>query len=575
MDGNISDLHCFIKDACHQLYLRESCKIEDGTIETNGFEFDKSDEESDSDSLVQDNKFFNESLLQHIMIKRDEKFHCTECKFETVSYKDFHMHCVNFHQEYDNTNTAADESTSVYRCIKCFFLSTSFTGFKIHCVHKHKCLPHDTLQTVSWSNPNAEFYFQQFTQIAEGKKQKKHALKLLKFYFKNKQKHLGFVAEKQELSEDQDPLISKPIYELTCLLCDFKCQCVYFLEEHYHSVHDANGPERSPSDNLFHCALCVFNTPSYKTLHFHHLAYHKESIQEPLNKVSRQENPNIYMPDSPPPSLDQQPTNDNLRLLQCHLCKFNTTNVCVLLNHWRSSHREYPSFAAQRAEEDFQENVVKVNLPLSMVERGWVNGWMNEDCTSLYQKPIFHCAHCSFSTPLKGALRRHYAAFHPRKLCSNQTIGVSESPSVQNDSLLQRLCQKSTMLQCSRCSEFTSCFYKDMLHHYKSHHETIIQELSEVDLDSEIWNSVVTRCFKCLDFYCSDALVLLEHYICDHAIDLPTFSITSDDAEDFLTICQFCKQTFNNLQLLCEHLEIHRKLSRPQNRPCSLYAFTF
>ena len=576
MNGDISDLHHFIKDACQQLFLLEHKKDNDGTVKVNGFEFDRSDDESEVDGQVQ-NRFFDESLLQHIMIKRNEKFHCAECKFETTSYKDFHTHCINDHQEYDNAKVAGDERTSVYRCIKCFFLSLSFSGFKIHCFKIHKCLPHDVLQSVSWSNPNAEFYFQQFTQVAEGSRQKKHALKLLKYYFSNKQKRSGFVTEKPEVT-DHDPLSSISAEELSCLLCDFKCQCVYFLEKHYHSHHDANGPERSPSDNLFHCALCIFNTASYKKLHLHHKAFHKESIEDfsdkvpqqkssdvympdSLDKVPQQKSSDVYMPDSPPPSLDQQSANDTPRLLQCHVCKFSTTNVCVLLNHWRSSHpRDYPPFVAQAAEDDFRENTLEVNLPLGMVQKNWINGWMNEDCTSLYKEPQYHCIHCTFDCLQKDAMRRHYLTFHPNKLCSNGTMVVTESPSVQKmDPSAPRLCQKSTMLQCSRCSEFTTCFYKEMLMHYKSQHEAIVKELSKGDLDNEIKNSVVTRCFKCLDFYCSDALVLLEHYICDHAINLPTFSLLNADSEIFSAACQFCKQTFDNLKLLCEHLENHRK----------------
>ena len=551
---DIEDVHHFIKDACHKLYLLESYSADNAGANINGFEQVNSDDECEAERPDPKNGLFNESLLQHIMIKRNDIFHCAECKYESSSYTTFYNHCMSAHQKHNNVS---DGNAAIYRCIKCCFLTLNFNGFKIHCSTKHKCLPHDALQTVSWNNPNAEFYFQQFTQVAEGSKQKKHAMKLLKFYFRNKQKHLDFVSEKHEIVEDKDQIVGGSLKEeLQCRLCDFKCQCVYFLEEHYHSNHDANGPERDSSDNQFHCTFCIFKTASYKKLHVHHKTYHMNK-ETSLEKDVEQEN--TYMPESPPPSLDQQSASDCVRYLQCHLCKYVTSNVCALLNHWRSTHpRDYPPFAAQRVYDDYKENVFEVNLPLKTVERGWLNGWMNENCTGLYKKPLYHCSQCTYVTLLRNSIHKHYATMHPHIPSTNNTLCVTESPTVNNSDLTKRIYEKSTMFQCSRCSEFTTCFFKDMLNHYKLHHENILQELSECDLDSEIANSVVTRCFKCLDFYCNDALVLLEHYICDHAIRLPTFSLQKDE-ENFLAVCKFCNQTFTNLKQLCEHLEFHRK----------------
>ena len=539
----LNDIHGLIEAACNKIQLLETLAPDWENPETSNSDLDTRSEDGLNELAT---SLFDEASLQQFVIERRGQYFCSECSFQTNSYKMFCKHCAKLHPTVDS-GVKNGQVPQVYRCIKCNYLALSFRGFKTHCIGKHRCFPHVVLQSVPLNCPKAEFYFQKFSETAESN-QKKQALKLLNYFSAHKPHN--FVAEKTEIIEENNE--SKE--EVRCSICDYSTSLVYFLEKHYQTQHRRKGPSRNQTDSLFHCKDCTFTSISYKELHLHIFKIHtKNSTYFNFSQSTQCNNANnvtdYVIPESPAPSLGCY-DNDTACILHCHLCSFSTSSISVMLNHWRSFHnRDYPLFVNQYINSNFSKNLIIVDIPVSMLDRSWTGGWVNEDLTGLLHKPLYHCSECSFSTVSLSTLNHHYSSAHPTVTYCSSKLDVSDAQPVDHVSN-NGLFTHSTMRQCCYCDEFVTYFTKCMSEHHRTSHK-----IMKNDDNEDAGSRAVHRCVEC--GYCAEQEQMAQHYVSNHAINAITFTVESS-ADEFEAFCSFCSFSSTSLQDLSQHLLEHR-----------------
>ena len=545
---DIADVHEFIASACHQLYLAEN--VTEKNLENNENYINKEDSLR---SGANDYEIEEDYFARKVLIERQGLLFCSECSFQTDSYKDFNNHCLEVHQSLQNILSDKAATKFMYRCLKCLFVTVNFRGLKTHCTWKHKCDTEGIVETVPLCEPKAANYLRQFLAVADPKQRKK-ALKLFRHTFVSKP--INNSIESFEIERVNQPQFN----ELQCLICLFKSEYVNVMEEHYQEKHCQQGPTRDLLDNMFHCSECSFCSISYRELHFHYQNKHRSphmngfkcivENDETFNDVESLSDPDTIK------GLDQN--SEQVTTLHCHHCTFTTESICTILNHWRSVHtRDYPTFVLNYLYKNHDENVIEIHFPNSMIRPGWKDGWMNKECTGLIKQPLYQCELCLFSTPsVSGAMYTHFTSDHQHMSRSFCKFTVVES-AFENTEVNKSLCKQTTLFHCSQCSNYSSCFIKNMREHYKHEHKTVFNTLTETELINEIRSSVVTRCIECPDFYTTDSMQLIYHYNNVHGSRIKTFSVISN-SEKFEATCLMCDYRSTSLLDLSSHLEAHQ-----------------
>ena len=552
--SSISELHKLIESASSQLGFLEQATSENQD-ESNSIQ-NHCDINLNVEQSIDLNSFLNKPSILRLLIKRKNQYLCSECDFESNYYQDFYRHYIKKHKSCENHLKISNSSKLLHCCTKCSFVSFNYKGFTTHCSTKHRCSTQEALQSIPLSNSKAEVYFQAYLKTADSR-QRKQVVKLLRHFSNKNQKTLKSSSNHFKNDSNQ---------EMHCSECSYKNNMVYYLEEHYQKIHDMYGPERNVIDNMFHCQKCSFSTMSYRKLHFHSMS-HSENFNHNgvINEVNSEDN---TFPSTVPTlgnsnnklneSATSQESFQECKVLHCNLCEFSTESICTILNHWRSGHtREYPPFVTQHIEKAYNQNIVEIIFPATMINDRWVNGWMNQKCTNLIKKPLYCCEFCSYSTNNFKMISTHYLSHHKEVAFSSSRLNVFESsldPDLNADGPM--LCQQSSLYQCMHCRAYTSCFFKNMQDHYKSSHKELFLKLNEFDFSNELENSLVIRCMKCKDFY-SEPSQILQHYNEAHSSDIITFSLETPAETEIYAVCYFCKHVCTTVSELFHHLENH------------------
>ncbi|CAK8675586.1 unnamed protein product [Clavelina lepadiformis] len=513
------------------------------------------------------------NFVNHVLIKKEGKFHCSECIFQTIHYNIFYSHCKRTHaKQFKGTRKRLvnGEKRKIphvdhfYSCDVCSFASFSLRGFKTHCGAKHPKTSYEiALKVVSLSEPQAEIRFREFINSLNDGKQRRHAVMQLRYHFLQKD-------TSNQLKENE---------EISCMKCSFKTSLPNELEQHYNAAHFTCGPSRDVEDHLFHCEKCSFLNVSYKMLHTHFFVAHGLNNSHATNKTKlfngdiKRKRANSMDEDDDVDSVkhkkakviekksdnnDSDDDDDDTCVLKCNRCEFVTEEVCEILNHWRSQHnRVYPDFVDNFINKDFNKNVVLISLPVWMVDSAWMNGWMNKECTNLIKTPLYICDLCDFKSAVLTSVNNHHSTRHENSTCSLSKLDVVESDS-NAKKYTHMLCKQTFLFHCYICKNFNSCFFKAMVMHCKQEHEHDVSELTLENLEQHIRKSLSIRCVKC-EHVCTNNAEIIKHYQERHSSLLPTFSIIDQGQFTERFRCEFCSMEFESLTHLSYHLKEHQK----------------
>lgn len=540
--------------------------------------------------------------LESVLIKRMNKFHCSECIFCTESQEAFHNHFKRFHladsvggshltKQSQLSKMGHSELKYMYRCSLCTFVALKMKGFKIHCSSKHSELPYTKiLKYMRLNHPKAKSYFSAYIDSMKECAQKRHAQARFQTYF---------VKDNPKVFSDKRNLLKLPTtlksclaqQKIPCMLCFYEFSYPNMLEKHYSEAHKTCGPWRCSTDQLFHCAKCSFCSISYKALHHHFADQHRyDKVAKKATadgNVSHAEtdltSPTTIMQNDAvsrsvsydsgasesllrPSQSTQALTLDNAKCpcdankdgacrtnselkpkLQCNKCAYSCCNIRDFLNHFRTDHkRQYPAFVANHIQKVCSQNLVIVEIPEHRLGNDWINGWMNKECTDIISRPVFTCGLCEYSSSIFNTIWTHYNSRHPGGDRSIASMGVVELEENRKQSICSR---GNKLFQCTEC-KYTTVFHQTIVQHYRSTHKKI--KLTDQELESVVCASTVEWCVKCNAAF-SNLCLLSKHIELNHLKDVVNFSFSSGGSFR----CHLCDSTMDTMSDLIMHLEKH------------------
>nr|CAB3268044.1 uncharacterized protein zf(c2h2)-96 [Phallusia mammillata] len=521
------------------------------------------------------------SFTHYVMLKRNGKYHCSECVFKTSMYKRFYSHFSKFHKKVAreaylivNGKVTKDlrkptgELTYMYRCSMCKFITMSFRGFKIHATSRHTNHDHkNIIRYLPVNHPKAHGYYQSYLNSLQHTTQIKNVVGQFKPYFSCTQTE-NCVSYSSIIEAAQSHYIK-------CMRCSETFLYPSLLEKHYDEVHSTCGPCRDKLSKLFHCEKCRYRSESYRMLHKHFVDSHAFLVTEASKYLSDSDdswdgNTPVELADenamdqtthTPEKSCTPEKTGPTIQaaksplvksecLLKCDKCNFRTPKISFLLNHYRSSHvRNYPDFVENRIVDEFKQNVVLVEIPRKEIRKDWVNGWINSECTSLIHEPLYVCMVCNYHSTVFNTVVTHYNN-HPRRTFSKRAIGVIENEAAEKQNEKKPyISLHRELFKCTYCG-FSACFFQTMFNHYQAMHNDKVS--AKTDFDKLIQSSVTNWCFKCTKNY-DDTNDLINHIGTEHTKAVINFSKLPDNSYK----CNFCKKVFAKLSDLAQDLQEH------------------